>query len=93
MTEPLTIHAEPTPNPHSMKFTLNRTVAQSNSQSYRDVNDAANSPLAQTLFTVQGVKTLFLLNNFITVGRHEGEDWAAIVPGVEQAIRDVYQHA
>ena len=90
MGEGVQVIADPTPNPNSMKFTLDRTVIEKGGQSFRSPQDAEQSPLARRLFAVQGVQSLFLLNNFITVTREPDQDWDAIVPQVEAAIRDHY---
>jgi hypothetical protein len=90
MAEGVQVIAEPTPNPNSFKFSLDRVVIDRGSQSFRSPREAEQSPLAKRLFAVPGVQGLFLLNNFITVTREPDQDWDAIVPQVEAAIRDHY---
>ena len=87
MTAPIEVWAEPTPNPNALKFTLNRTVAEGRSKTYASPEAAEASPLAKQLFQIAGVKSLFFLNNFITVTRQPGADWAAISGQVEERIR------
>ena len=90
MTEPVDVIAEPTPNPNSVKFTLNRPVSEGKSQSYMNPEQAEASPLAKALFEIPGVKSVFMLNNFITVTRDPEVAWEAIVGEVEAAIKDHY---
>ena len=90
MTEPIEVWTEPTPNPNALKFTLNRTVAEGRSKTYAGPEAAEASPLARQLFQIEGVKSLFFLNNFITVTRQPGGDWAAISRQVEERIRAHY---
>ena len=83
---PLEVFAEPTPNPNSMKFTLDRRVAEQG-QSFNSPGEAEQSPLARRLFAIRGVRSIFLLNNFISVSRDPAADWGELAPKVEAAIR------
>jgi hypothetical protein len=87
VTTPIEVWAEPTPNPNALKFTLNRTVTEGRSKTYASPEAAEASPLAKQLFQIAGVKSLFFLNNFITVTRQPGAEWAAISRQVEERIR------
>lgn len=82
--------AQPTPNPNSVKFTLNRTVSEGSSKTYQSAEEAQESPLASAIFAVPGVTMVFLLNNFITVGKDPSASWQDVVPQVEEAIRKHY---
>ena len=86
MTAPIEVWTEHTPNPNALKFNLNRTVAEGRSKTYASPEAAEASPLAKALFEIAGVKSLFFLNNFITVTRQPGADWAALSRQVEERI-------
>jgi len=86
MPEPIGVVVEATPNPNSLKFTLDRTIF-SKSESYNSPEQAKPSPLATELFKVKGVKSLFFLNNFISVARDPSADWEEIVPEVVEKIQ------
>jgi len=90
VTEPIEVWTEHTPNPNALKFTLNRTVAEGRSKTYASPEAAEDSPLAKALFEIAGIKSLFFLNNFITVTRQPGSDWAAISRQAEERIRAFY---
>ena len=87
MGEKIKIQVMATPNPNSMKFTLDRPVLDEGHKSYDSPEEAKDSSLAKSLFTVPGVKSVFMLGDFISVGRKEGHEWADIVPKVELAIQ------
>jgi len=91
MAEPVTVVAEATPNPNSVKFTVNRQVTSGGSQTFASADEAILSPLAQRLFAVDGVRTVFFLKDFVSIGRVTGVDWATIIPSVEAAIRTFYE--
>jgi hypothetical protein len=44
-------------------------------------------PLAARLFTVEGVRSLFFLRDFVTVTRRPGADWEPLMARVEEGIR------
>lgn len=87
------IVAQPTPNPNSVKFTLDQTVSAGGSQTFQSAQEAEASPLARAIFAVPGVTMVFLLNNFITVSKDPSSSWSDIVPQVEEAIREYYRRA
>jgi len=88
--EPIDVFVEPTPNPNSMKFTLNRKLVEK-SETYASLQQAEHSPLAKRLFQIPGVKTLFVLNNFISVGKDMAADWEEIAPKVEGSLREFFK--
>lgn len=84
------IVVQPTPNPNSAKFTLDRMVSEGKSQTFNSPEEAADSPLAGAIMAVPGVTMVFVLNNFITVGKEPSANWQDLVPQVEEAIRKFY---
>jgi hypothetical protein len=89
--EVLRLRVEPTPNPNAMKFTLNRMLAPAGQgRTYSDPAHAALSPLAQRVLDVPGVASVFVLRDFVTVTRQPQAGWDAIVPAVEQILRDLF---
>jgi hypothetical protein len=83
----LQVTAQATPNPETMKFTLNRVVTAGRGETYSDPTQAFVSPLARALFAVPGVAGVFLLKDFVTIRRAPGEDWQRLVPAVEATLR------
>ncbi|HVY19201.1 MAG TPA: NifU family protein [Bauldia sp.] len=81
------IQTEATPNPASLKFLPGRVVLGTGTAEYRDVNEAATSPLAERLFAVDGVGGVFLGGDFITVTKTDGE-WQHLKPAVLGAIME-----
>lgn len=80
------VNYQPTPNPNSMKFVLDRTVVDSGSESYMNAEAAKKSPLASALFALEGVTAVFMLGNFVTVTKAPDADWGALVPRVTEVI-------
>lgn len=78
------ITVEPTPNPNSMKVTLDEALPEGVSLSFGR-EDAAAAPLyLQRLLSVDGVKSLFHVADFIALERYPQADWQRILAGVRQ---------
>jgi hypothetical protein len=77
----------PTPNPNSMKITVDRTVIDKGSKTFDSAAEASSNPLASALFNIGGVASVFMLNNFITVTKASDADWKAMLPELERIVR------
>ena len=81
------IQTEATPNPATLKFLPGRTVLATGTLEMRDKTEAAQSPLAERLFDIQGVGGVFLGSDFITVTKADGE-WPQLKPAILGAIME-----
>jgi len=86
----LFIQTETTPNPESLKFIPGKPVLESGTRDYRSLKDAQASPLARRLFATEGVSSVFLSTDFLTVGKQKDSSWVALKPLVFGAIMDHY---
>ncbi len=82
------IQTETTPNPATLKFLPGRPVLGRGSVQYTSAADAVSSPLAERLFTVSGVVSVYLGDDFVTVTKAEAEDWSGLKTLVMGAIMD-----
>ena len=83
------VEFQQTPNPNAGKFTVDRQVAPvGTSRSYYDYDEAREDPMARTLMKLPGVRSLFMVDDFITVTKNAGARWDEIVPRVEEVIRE-----
>lgn len=82
------IQTEQTPNPATLKFLPGRMVVEDGTANFPDEASAARSPLAQILFSVDGVIAVFFGHDFVTVTKDEGEDWQELKPAVLAAIME-----
>jgi Fe-S cluster biogenesis protein NfuA len=81
------IQTEATPNPATLKFLPGRTVLGTGTLEMRDAQEAAQSPLAERLFDIQGVGGVFLGSDFITVTK-AGGDWPQLKPAILGVIME-----
>lgn len=82
------IQTEETPNPVTLKFLPGRTVLESGTADFPSPDTAARSPLAQTLFGIDGVAGVFLGQDFITVTKAGDVEWAVLKPAILGAIME-----
>ncbi len=81
------IETETTPNPATLKFLPGRPVMPEGTLDIRDMAGAARSPLAQALFSVDGVSGVFFGSDFVSVTKADG-DWAHLKPAILGAIME-----
>ncbi|HNR75504.1 MAG TPA: NifU family protein [Parvularculaceae bacterium] len=84
------IQTEDTPNPQSMKFLPGEAILGpgSTGMDFPNAETAKASPLAATLFDIDGVAGVFLGADFVTVTKYEGTEWRHVKPAVLGAIAD-----
>src|SRR3954463_4376777 len=81
------IQTEGTPNPATLKFLPGRTVLDTGTLEMRDRSEAAQSPLAERLFDINGVCGVFFGSDFITVTKSDG-DWPQLKPAILGVIME-----
>jgi Fe-S cluster biogenesis protein NfuA len=83
------IQTEATPNPATLKFIPGRTVLATGTMEFANREAANRSPLAERLFAVAGVASVFYGYDFVTVTKAEGE-WQHLKPAILGAIMEHY---
>jgi len=84
----ISVYAEASPNPESMKLVLNQTVLPDGiSVDYPNVEAAANSPFAQELFNFDYVSRIFIASNFVTITKNSDDSWAQLIPELRTFIK------
>lgn len=82
------MRAERTPNPHSVKWILSRTLLGSGRSAHFEAPPAPDvSPLATRLFAIEGVSGVFLAGNFVTVTKREELEWPALAQSLVDALK------
>ena len=84
------IQTEAMPDLSRMKFFPGETVLTAGSAEFINEEQAKRSPLATRLFEIEGVKTVSLYNDFVTISKDETIDWQLMKPLILGAIMDHY---
>jgi len=84
-----TVNFQQTPNPNAGKFVVSQQVAPvGTSRSYYEADEAREDPVARALMRLTGIRSIFMVDDFITVTKTPATSWDDLVPQVEEAIRD-----
>src|ERR1700675_3200620 len=87
--KPMFIQTEATPNPATLKFIPGRTVLDTGTMEFANREAASRSPLAERLFAVSGVTSVFYGSDFVTVTKDDS-DWQHLKPAILGAIMEHY---
>ena len=82
------IETETTPNPATLKFLPGQQVMAAGTREFTNEDEAAASPLADTLFSLGDVTGVFFGREFISVTVGPGVEWAALKPQVVAMLLD-----
>lgn len=90
MKKPVTIYAEMTPNPNTMKFVADHMLVESgNVVEFLNKQEAIGySSLAEALFNFPFVTRIFIANNFVTVYKNDLIDWDDVTLELREFIKD-----
>jgi Fe-S cluster biogenesis protein NfuA len=85
------MHAERTPNPNSVKWVLGQPVVERGrgvgAVSFSSATGAQVSPLGALLFEVEGVVSVLLGLDFVTVSKRPESEWTELAPPIVQGIK------
>ena len=83
-----TLTIKETQNPTILKFEFPDFITQNNSFEFKNIDDAKNSPLAQQLFYLPFVKTVYISGNFIAIERYSIVEWDDVKDAVAEQIQN-----
>ena len=90
MKRPVTIYAEMTPNPNTMKFVADHMLVDPGQvvEFLNRQEAVGHSSLAEALFNFPFVTSIFIANNFVTVYKNESVEWSDISLELREFIKD-----
>ena len=83
------VQTEITPNPNSLKFLPGKNVSPNESFEITKKNDT-NNELARNLLSINGVESIFLGKDFISINKYDDVEWEEIKHIVISLINDFY---
>lgn len=75
-----------TQNPSILKFEFEDFITRNESFEFKNIDEAKNSPLAQQLFYLPFVKTVYISGNFIAIERFSIVEWEDVQDAVAEQI-------
>lgn len=85
------IDVQTTPNPNSLKFTVESDLPIQNSIYCTTLEEAKNYPLATDLLKIPGIVCVFISNNFITITKSDEGNFDTLKPQIVHIIIDYIQ--
>ena len=85
------ISVEPTNNENIVKFVAKSFFTQAKSFEFNNIDEAQNSPIAQQLFYLPFVKTVYISQNFIAIEKYNIIGWAEVQDEVATSISEYLQ--
>lgn len=84
----MAVRAEPTPNPNAMKFTVGRPVGGPGTYSRGDDPD---EEYLSALLALDGVTSVFLTADFVTLSKSPDGSWDVIAPEASEILENHFQ--
>jgi Fe-S cluster biogenesis protein NfuA len=91
MSNPTDVYVslEFTPNPNTLKYSVNRTLLDHGAMNFLKKEDAAErSPLAARLLGIDGIAGVMIGKNFVTVTKTEVGDWDHVHKSASSLIEE-----
>jgi len=82
------ITVKETNNPAVLKFETNHFITKNNNYEFKNIDEAKKSPLAQQLFYLPFIKTVYISGNFIGLERFDIVEWDDVKDEVAQQLVD-----
>lgn len=73
-------------NPTTCRFNISRPVFEGGAVFYQKPEEAKNSALASKIFAVEGITTVKIAGDVVTVTRHHPEDWPSFTRKIAELI-------
>ena len=81
------IRLDPTPNPNAVKFSVGTPVG---GPATFVAGQPTDHPIASAILVLEGVTSIFMTSDFITISKSPDADWEAIVPEVQAILEEHY---
>jgi hypothetical protein len=78
---------ETTPNPNAVKFSVGKPVG---GPATFVAGQPTDSPVASAILELDGVTSIFMTADFVTISKGSEADWAAIVPEAQAILEEHY---
>ena len=90
MNKPVTIYAEMTPNPNTMKYVADHMLVESGVVvEFLNSNEAKGySTFAEALFNFPFVTRIFIAQNFVTVYKNDMVEWSDVTMELREFIKE-----
>ena len=83
-----TINIQATKKPGIIKFETNKFLTRHENYEFKNIDEASKSPIAQQLFYLPFVKTVYIAQNFIAIEKYDIVEWDDVQEEVAAQIEE-----
>ncbi|APS38434.1 MULTISPECIES: NifU family protein [Salegentibacter] len=83
-----TINIQATNKPGIIKFETNKFLTRHENHEFKNIDEASKSPIAQQLFYLPFVKTVYIAQNFIAIEKYDIVEWDDVQEEVASQIEE-----
>lgn len=69
---------ELTPNPHALKFVMNKKLLNFETRQFHNNQEAENDTFAKNIFAINGIVSVFYMDKFVTIEKEKQASWGQI---------------
>ncbi len=69
---------ELTPNPHALKFVMNKKLLNFETRQFHNNLEAENDPFAKNIFAISGIVSVFYMDKFVTIEKEKQANWGQV---------------
>ncbi|QPJ60559.1 MAG: NifU family protein [Candidatus Nitronauta litoralis] len=82
------VRTRETPNPNAKQYVLNTQVLSYGKRSYSGIDECGDDAMAKSIFDFDGIKNVYIMNNFVTVTKADAVGWNPLEKQVWKVIDD-----
>lgn len=82
------VRTRETPNPNAKQYVLNTQVLAYGKRSYSTPEECGDDAMAKQIFEFDGIKNVYIMNNFVTVTKEDAKGWNPLEQQVWKVIDD-----
>ena len=80
------VRTRETPNPDALQFVINSVILSRGNKSYSSQKDCDGDGLGQAIFALEGIASVYVMDNFVTVTKDGSVEWTPLRDQVWKAI-------
>ncbi len=85
---PVVVDVITTQNPNALKFVLKKKLIKNKVVSYDNPSAAVSDPLAKSLFKIEGVKSIWYSERFITLEKDNNVSWGKVQKSLVEIMQN-----
>ena len=86
------LRVQPTPNPNAFQFVINAPIISTGTKTFINADEAKGDPLAEALFQIYGVESIYLKEGFVTITKSETVGWHTVFEKIGETIEEKIHH-